>query len=107
MSEADLYNVIRLAVTEHGGRVFRNNVGLFTTDHGTKIMTGLCEGSSDLIGWTKLGRFLAIEVKSPTGKLTKEQLAFLKAVIASGGVGIVARSVKDVTDVLRGELWAT
>ena len=42
------------------------------------------------------GRFLAIEVKSATGKPTPEQTAFLAAVVRAGGIAFVARSVDDV-----------
>ncbi|WP_287602702.1 VRR-NUC domain-containing protein [Thiothrix sp.] len=53
-------------------------------------------GCSDIIGMLTDGRFLAIEVKSRTGRLSEEQAAFLDCVNAGGGVGIVARSVDDV-----------
>ena len=53
---------------------------------------GLAPGSSDLIGWTRDGVFLAIEVKTPRGRLTAAQAAFLSAVAASGGRAGCARS---------------
>lgn len=42
------------------------------------------------------GLFLAIEVKSATGKVSPAQAAFLDTVNAAGGKGFVARSVADV-----------
>jgi hypothetical protein len=95
VSESPLYNEVRLEVCKAGARVFRNNVGLFVTRHGTPIRTGLCPGSSDLIGWTKDGRFLAIEVKTPGKKATEDQEWFLAAVRTAGGVGITATSGED------------
>lgn len=53
-------------------------------------------GISDLIGWTRTGQFLAVEVKSATGRPTAEQLNFLEAVRLSGGVGTIARSAADL-----------
>lgn len=47
------------------------------------------------------GRFVAVEVKSRTGRLSEEQGAFLQCVAAGGGVAIVARSVDDVLEALR------
>lgn len=96
--EADLMRQIQRYASRYGSRVFRNNTGSFRipgTDrwfHG-----GLCVGSSDLVGWTRDGRFLAIEVKTARGRLTAEQAHFLDAVNAAGGVGILARSVNDLT----------
>lgn len=57
-------------------------------------------GISDLIGWTKTGQFLAVECKTPTGRVTPEQQNFIDAVCLSGGVGLVARSAQDLRAVL-------
>ena len=58
-------------------------------------------GCSDILGMLTNGRFLAIECKSRTGRLSPEQAAFLDAVNAGGGLGIVARSVDDVITAIR------
>lgn len=100
MSEAQLLPQLLLAVTACGGRAFRNQVGLYTLDDGRKLHSGLCVGSSDLIGWTASGRFLAIEAKAPHGRLTPQQTQFIAAVTRSGGVALVARSPEDVTRAL-------
>lgn len=122
MSESDLSREIMKAVTEAGGRVFRNQVGLgwygkadvlrrpdgslFVSINGARpLHAGLCEGSSDLIGFYR-GRFLAIEVKTPgkdsTSKKRKEsQGNFIDQVRAAGGIGIIARSVAEVLDALK------
>lgn len=55
-------------------------------------------GMSDIIGQLRDGRFLAIEVKTPRGKLTEQQANFLKLVAANGGAAYVARSVEDLKD---------
>ena len=84
-------------------RLFRNNVGLFTTDTGDKIRTGLCKGSSDLIGWTSIkvtpemvGKmvciFTAAEIKSKTGRASASQNNFMYHVNDSGGIAFLARS---------------
>ena len=76
-----------------GHRVFRNNTGLFVDSRGGRVRTGLCKGSSDLIGWLGCcARFLAIETKTENGRLTTEQANFLEVVNKSGGCGFVARS---------------
>lgn len=57
------------------------------------------KGVADIIGVYE-GRLLAIEVKSEKGVVSKEQREFLDKVNAKGGIGFVARSIKDVEMVL-------
>lgn len=45
-------------------------------------------GVSDIIGFTKSGRFLAVEVKKPGGVISSDQISFLESVNKSGGIGI-------------------
>jgi hypothetical protein len=58
------------------------------------------KGVSDILGLTKEGRFLAIEVKRPGGKLSPHQEAFLEAIRANKGIGLVAFSLSEVEKVL-------
>jgi hypothetical protein len=106
MPETTIMRNIQLALSCVGVRMFRNNTGLFNTADGSRIRTGLCVGSSDLIGLTPrvitadmLGRqvaiFTAIEVKTAKGKLRPEQKAFLSMVKKAGGIAIVARDVDE------------
>ena len=53
-------------------------------------------GCADIIGQLKDGRFLAIEVKSPIGRVTDQQQKFLNRVADNKGVSLIARSVDDV-----------
>lgn len=57
------------------------------------------KGISDITGIIS-GRFLAIEVKSETGKLTPEQRVFLASVNNEGGIAFVARSLKQCIEQL-------
>ena len=111
-SEGNIQRAIQLAASSLKARLFRNNVGLFKTKDNRKVRTGLCVGSSDLIGWTKievtpdmvgteLAVFTALEVKTPTGKATEEQLNFITAVRDSGGIAAVVRSAAELHEVLR------
>lgn len=55
------------------------------------------KGVSDIIGFrAPHAQFIAIEIKTGTGKLTKEQRAFKCAVERCGGIFIEARSIEDV-----------
>lgn len=106
--ETELMHRIMLALSEAGCTVWRNNTG--QAWHGTILHRagqqvtlgsarmqpyGLCVGSSDLIGVAPDGRFLAVEVKTATGRVSKEQATFIEAVRRAGGRAGVARSVED------------
>ena len=134
-SEAAVQAAVRLEAARKGVRLFRNNVGVGWAGDAQKIQrdgnlyarrgdvlirqgrplhAGLCEGSSDLIGWhtveivpemigQKIAVFVAIEGKSAVGRLRPAQVTFLDAVAAAGGVSTVARSVDDAVRALAGD----
>jgi len=54
------------------------------------------KGTSDILGIIAVGRCLAIEVKSKYGKVSPEQLAFIKKINENGGLAFVARSLEEV-----------
>jgi hypothetical protein len=68
------------------------------------LHAGLCLGSSDLIGYRTVdgvAQFVALEVKSATGRPTTEQRAFLDHITHAGGCGGVVRTVDDAHTLLR------
>lgn len=98
--EAEISKRIQLAAPSVGCRLFRNTTGRLLNPHGGMVTVGLCVGSADLIGWVEcatIAAFLAVEVKSATGRLSKEQGQFLDAVNRAGGLGLVARSAEEFT----------
>jgi hypothetical protein len=95
VKETDIMRQIMLALSEAGCLVWRNNVGVLKNQAGIPIRFGLCVGSSDLIGVAPSGQFLAIEVKAARGRATDDQLRFISAVQARGGIAGVARSPED------------
>lgn len=54
------------------------------------------KGVSDILGVLPGGRILAIEVKTPVGRVSPEQRIFIDMVNDDGGVAFVARSIADV-----------
>jgi hypothetical protein len=73
---------------------------------------GLARGSADLIGWrsititpdmvgTTVAIFASIEVKTPTGRVSPQQQAWMAVVQGAGGIAGVARSVCDANEILR------
>lgn len=104
MTESQLLDAIRLALGKDPSRavLWRNNTGIALQGN-TRVRYGLCVGSADLIGVAN-GRFIALEVKTPTGRVSREQAQFLALVNARGGIGRVVRSVEDALDAVA-EAW--
>lgn len=132
MSEAKLLSDVIIKFTEFtnfSSRIFRNNVGMgwsgkfkrkvpkagnYFLDAGDVVISnarpiqfGLCEGSSDAIGWTQIeitrdmvGKhiavFTAVETKSLKGKASEQQLNFINLVNESGGMSVVAKHLDDL-----------
>ena len=91
--ERDLINAILLAVTKRWPRVrlFRNSVGMVRYWKGDKhrvVRYGLGVGSADLVGIGPGGVFLAIEVKTPGTKPTRQQKKWMAMVRDLGGIAI-------------------
>jgi hypothetical protein len=68
----------------------------FWKEHGGQFGTA---GVPDLIICYK-GRFVALEVKTATGKLTVLQAITLKRIQAAGGIAAVVRSAEDARAIL-------
>lgn len=112
MRESDIQNLILLALSQAGCTVWRNNTGVGWQGKVSRVgqsvviteprplHAGLCVGSSDIIGIAPDGRFLAIEVKTQTGRATDDQIRFIEAVRRKGGISGVCRSVEDALDLL-------
>lgn len=96
MKEIDILWLCKAEAEKFGAYVWRNNTGGTYDATGRFIRYGLCVGSSDLLGILPDGRFLAIEVKMPNKKPTKEQVKFLNWIKEKGGVAFVASSPEDV-----------
>ena len=116
MSEIELMRAIQIKASVDGHRLWRNNVGMGWCGQQIRVTepamlkvypgdvlirkalplhAGLCTGSSDLIGLSKFGRFLAVEVKTAKGRFQKDQPSFLEQIRSMGGIGLVCRTLED------------
>jgi hypothetical protein len=113
VAESTILRRILLACGQRGVRLWRNNAGVAHHKDGSRVRYGLCGGSSDLIGFrsveitpdmvgSRIAQFVALEVKSATGRATREQNIFLAVVRVAGGVAAVVRSEDEARAVLNG-----
>lgn len=125
MKESEIQNRIRNALVDEC-MLFRVNVGQAWTGDEVKRLpdrsvlitkarpfsTGLPAGFSDLFGLVPvtitqdmvgktLGVFTAMEVKTPTGRASKQQNLFLSAVNMRGGTSGIVRSAEDALAIVR------
>jgi len=93
-------------------RVWRNNVGEGEMASGHYVKYGLQKGSSDLIGIHRcviteemvgsvFGRFFGVEIKTPVGRLTREQKIWIETIRSFGGIAEVCRSPEDAMALLK------
>lgn len=94
MSETELLFRVRRTLAETGHvLLWRSNTGF---DRERKVHYGLGLGGADLVGILKpSGRFFALEVKTPTGRVRAEQKMWAEAVRGAGGFVAVVRSTDD------------
>lgn len=107
---------IRLALAPHA-LMFRTNAGefwqgqrVFSSEFNQPVLInlkkveGLPKGFSDLCGCRRSdGRFVAIECKTPTGRIRPEQEQFIIAMRESHALAGVARSPEDAIRILEGD----
>lgn len=81
-------------------RFWKNNTtGIFDPSTGKmRTLNGKhhARGVADILGVIN-GRFIAIEVKRPKGKVSDHQELFLQSIVDAGGIAFVAYSLDDVT----------
>ena len=128
MSEIEYMRKLQVEATRLGLRLFRNHIGLgwsgkYQRLNATDVLirgarplrAGLCEGSSDLIGWlpltitpqmvgSKIAVFSAVETKFGRGRTTKDQERFIEVVKDFGGFALVTRDLEDFREGLNGFL---
>lgn len=95
MTESQLQDAIRLELGRIPGLcLFRNNCGVAEM-RGYKVRFGVGNpGGADLIGLYR-GRFLAVEIKTATGRQSEDQTRFQALVERCGGLYQILRSVED------------
>lgn len=95
MTEHDIQNTIRAALSEHA-IVFRVNVGSGYTKDGRYFTTGVPPGFPDLFGFRLSdNRMFFIEVKKPGGSVRPQQIKFINQMRSYGAIAGICYSVDD------------
>jgi len=81
-------------------RLWRQNTGAARDPHTGQVIRFGVPGQADLSGILQGGQRLEIEVKTKTGRQSKEQKRWQRMIEKFGGVYVLARSVEDVRAVL-------
>ena len=81
---------------------WRANTGVARIDK--RVVRFGIPGQADLTGILPDGRRLEVEVKSPTGRQTRDQKNFQRMIEKFNGIYVLARSVEDVWNALREHL---
>ena len=90
MLERDVVTAIKHYLASYGSEIF------FWKEHGGPYGTS---GVPDIICCYK-GRFLGLEVKLPTGRLTELQKRAIRKINQAGGIACRVESVEDVRRVI-------
>jgi hypothetical protein len=99
MTEKELENKILGYLVNRGIFCFKvETQGTFDSRFGAyrKGSVYHIRGVSDICGILNDGRFLAIEVKTPTGRVSPEQTFFINKINKKGGLAFIARNIEDV-----------
>lgn len=114
--ERDVQSDVRETLSSMRGVVhWRNNVGSLQDASGRWVQYGLCDGSADLIACVPtqltctscgaplppLGRFVGLEVKGPTSRVTPAQIAWQRVVEGAHGVAGIVREPLEAVELVQ------
>lgn len=100
--ESILMHKIMSELSAHGCFVLRTNSGVYYDSNGNRIRVGF-PGLSDLVGFRPDGKFFALEIKTPTGRPSPEQIKFIDFCHRKGIPAGIARSVEEALQILEVE----
>ena len=109
MKETDIQSQIidYLQILEHQGKLFfqrTNNIPVSQIRNGKRVFRSMPKGAKkgfpDIVV-LKGGVLIALEVKSATGRQSKDQKEMEKLVVSSGGKYFIVRSLSEVVELMK------
>ena len=102
VSEHDIQNQIRVALSANNCTVFRINVGSVKLPNGQYFSSGVPNGFPDLMGFRHVdNKIYFIEVKSETGKPRKDQIKFHEFLAKNNVIHGIARSPEQAVEIVK------
>ena len=100
MTESEIQSLILLEASKRGHRLWRSNAGTVQTKHGGVVKL-YPRGYPDLTGFRKGdGKFVVIEVKKATGRLSEHQKNFATWAKTQPIIYGVARSKEEAIQII-------
>lgn len=97
-------NLIKLCLLELSqsrlATAWQNDTGTARSFDDDRVIKFGLRGSSDIVGITKLGQFLAVEIKVGKDFLKPEQIAFKLMVEKNNGLHFTIRSEDQIKDMI-------
>ena len=97
-------NLIKLVLIElsHArvATAWQNDTGVARSMDGCRVIKFGLKGCSDIVGITKDGRFLAVEIKVGKDFLKPEQIAFKEMIERNNGHHYVIRNEDEIKDMI-------
>ena len=101
MTESEIQSLILLEASKRGHRLWRSNSGKIKNAHTGTWVKLLPAGFADVFGFRGSdGKFIAIEVKKPTGRLSEHQKKFAEWAKTQPIIYGVARSPREAIQII-------
>lgn len=79
---------------------WQNDTGVARSMTGDRVIKFGFKGSSDIIGITRTGKFLAVEIKTGKDDLRPEQKVFKKVIEENGGKYFMIRNEDEIENMI-------
>jgi hypothetical protein len=97
LNHSNLLNLTLLEISHaRVAKAWRNETGTARSFDNERVIKFGFKGSSDIIGITRSGKFLAVEIKTGKDDLRPEQKVFKKVIEENGGRYFLIRSENDI-----------
>jgi hypothetical protein len=97
-------NLLKLVLIElsHArvATAWQSDTGVARSFDGNRVIKFGLKGCSDIVGITKSGKFLAIEIKIGTDKMRPDQINFLDMIIKNKGFHFIIRNEDQIKDMI-------
>ena len=98
LPESKILRETLLALSRAGGFVVRQQSGMLIGANGRRIRVGVV-GMPDVVACVR-GRYIAVECKGSSGRLSKNQRNVRVAIALAGGKSFVVKSIEDIAEMV-------